>query len=168
VLDPESGEITEQRFAADRDELAAWARGWQDRVAAVALEATSGWRWIWRELQAAGIEVRLCDPGQALALKGRRRRPKTDRLDARWMALLLAKEMLPNAWLAPDDIQRLRDQTRLRQALRDDRTRWAQQLHAVLAHEGWPCARSKLLIRQGRKYRGSFDSRRRGQIRVAG
>jgi transposase len=157
VLDPHSGEIVEARFAASSDELAAWARQWRDRVAAVAIEATNGWRWICRELQRAGLEVRLCDPGQALALKGRKRRAKTDRLDARWMALLLAKEMLPSAWLPPDDIQRLRDQTRLRQALRHDRTRWAQRLHAVLAHEGWPCARSKLLTRHGRRWAASLE-----------
>ncbi len=41
--------------------------------------------------------------------------------------MLLAREMLPEAWLAPEDIQRLRDKTRLRKALTDDHTRWAQR-----------------------------------------
>src|SRR3954470_8478133 len=71
------------------------------------------WRWVARELQARSIEVRLCDPGQASALQGKRKRPKTDRLDARWLVLLLARELLPDAWLAPEDIQRLRDQMEL-------------------------------------------------------
>ena len=31
------------------------------------------------------------------ALGGSKRRPKTDRLDAAWLARLLAKEMLPEA-----------------------------------------------------------------------
>ena len=115
------------------------------RLDAVAIEATTGWRWVARELQERGIEVRLTDPGQASALQGRRKRPKTDRLDARWLVLLLAREMLPEAWLAPEEIQRLRDQTRLRKALADDHTRWAQRLHALLVHEGWPCSRGSLL-----------------------
>jgi transposase len=108
-------------------------------------------------MNLAWFEVRLADPGQAAALKGRRRRAKTDRLDARWMVLLLAKEMLPQAWLAPEDIQRLRDQTRLRQALRHDRTRWAQRLHAVLAHEGVACSRSRLLKPAGRSWLDALE-----------
>src|SRR3954452_25099946 len=66
--------------------------------------------------------------------------------------MLLAREMLPEAWLAPEEIQRLRDKTRLRKALIDDHTRWAQRLHAVLVHEGWPCARGSLLTAAGRRW----------------
>jgi transposase len=60
--------------------------------------------------------------------------------------------MLPQSWLPPEEIQRLRDLTRLRQMLRHDRTRWAQRLHALLAHEGWPCSRSQLLSTKGRRW----------------
>src|SRR6266852_418885 len=95
VLDSESGEVVEERFSADRDSLAQWAEPWRGRVAAVAIEATTGWRWVWRELVANGFEVRLAEPVQTRALLGRRRSAKTDRLDARWLARLLAKEMLP-------------------------------------------------------------------------
>jgi transposase len=148
TLDPSSGELTEARLPATREALA----GWDGRLAAVAIEATCGWRWVARELQAAGVEVRLAEPVQARALKGRKRQAKTDKLDARWLATLLAKEMLPTSWLPPQDIQRLRDLTRLRQALRHDRTRWAQRLHAILLHEGWPCSRSQLLMPNGRRW----------------
>jgi transposase len=65
---------------------------------------------------------------------------------------LLAREMLPEAWLAPEEIQRLRDKTRLRKALADDHTRWAQRLHALLVHEGWPCSRGSLLTPSGRRW----------------
>src|SRR3954454_5510036 len=66
--------------------------------------------------------------------------------------MLLGLEMLPEAWLAPEEIQRLRDRTRLRKALTDDHTRWAQRLHAVLVHEGWPCQRGSLLTVGGRRW----------------
>ena len=101
VLDPDSGEVVEKRFAADRDSLARWAEQWQGRVAAVAIEATTGWRWVWRELVADGFDVCLAEPVQTRALLGRRRSAKTDRLDARWLARLLAKEMLPQSWIPP-------------------------------------------------------------------
>src|SRR5207247_8443054 len=57
----------------------------------VAIEATTGWRWVWRELVALGFEVRLAEPLQARALLGRRRSAKTDRLDARWLAQLVGQ-----------------------------------------------------------------------------
>jgi transposase len=152
TLDPSSGELAEARLPATREALAGWLAEWDGRLAAVAIEATCGWRWVARELQAAGVEVRLAEPVQARALKGKKRQAKTDRLDARWLATLLAKEMLPTSWLPPEDIQRLRDLTRLRQALRHDRTRWAQRLHAILLHEGWPCSRSQLLTPNGHRW----------------
>lgn len=93
VLDPESGEVLEARFSADRESLARWTEEWRGRVSAVAIEATTGWRWVWRELVSHGFDVRLAEPVQARGLLGRRRSAKTDRLDARWLARLLAKEM---------------------------------------------------------------------------
>jgi transposase len=152
VLDPAGGEIAEERFKASREALVAWLQKWDGKLEAVALEATTGWRWVARELQSRGIAVRLTDPGQASALQGQRKRAKTDRLDARWLVMLLAREMLPEAWLAPEEIQRLRDTTRLRKALADDHTRWAQRLHAILVHEGWACSRGSLLTAGGRRW----------------
>ena len=153
VLEPASGEFAEERFSG-REGLADWAMRWRGRVGTVVIEATTGWRWVARELQAAGFEVHLADPGQAKALRGKKRKPKTDRLDARWLCLLLARELLAEceAWLAPVEIQELRDRTRLRKALADERTRWAQRLHALLTQEGWPCERARLLTATGRRW----------------
>lgn len=153
VLDRSSGEFVEERFSG-REGLAGWAMRWRGRVGAVVIEATTGWRWVARELQAAGFEVRLADPGQAKALRGKKRKAKTDRLDARWLCLLLARELLVEceAWLPPAEIQELRDRTRLRKALADERTRWAQRLHALLTQEGWPCERARLLTATGRRW----------------
>src|SRR4051794_25660362 len=95
VLNRANGEIVQERFAASREELAAWIEKWEGQLDAVAIEATTGWRWVARELQARGIDVRLTDAGQASALQGARKRPKNDRLDARWLVMLLAREMLP-------------------------------------------------------------------------
>jgi len=89
---------------------------------------------------------------QARGLLGRRRSAKTDRLDARWLARLLAKEMLPESWIPPEEIQRLRDRTRLRKALAEDRRRWGQRLHAFLLHEGWPCSKARLLTPEGMRW----------------
>src|SRR3954467_4621409 len=100
VLNPDNGEIVQHRFAASREALVGWIEERAGSLSVVAIQATTGWRWVARELQARGIEVRLCDPGQASALQGNRKRPKTDRLDARWLVLLLAPEPLPHPRVA--------------------------------------------------------------------
>src|SRR5918994_5620962 len=127
VLDLESGTLGERRFPASQQALEEWAAPYGGRLAAVAVEATSGWRWVVARLQALGFQVQLVDPGRASALKGRRRGPKTDRLDARWLVELLARELAPESWIPPEEIQRLRDRTRLRKTLADERRRLLTQ-----------------------------------------
>jgi transposase len=166
VFDPGSGEVVEKRFSADRESLERWADEWRGRVVAVAIEATTGWRWVWRELSARGFDVRLAEPIQARALLGRRRSAKTDRLDARWLARLLAKEMLPESWIPPEEIQRLRDRTRLRKALAEDQRRWGQRLHAFLLHEGWPCAKGRLLTPEGMRWAASLRLPEHARVHV--
>jgi transposase len=166
VLDPDSGELCESRFEPSRARLGDWAMQWQGKLAAVAIEATTGWRWVWRELAAQGFEVRLAEPVQTRALLGRRHSAKTDRLDARWLARLLAKEMLPQSWIPPAQIQELRDRTRLRKALAEDRRRWGQRLHAYLLHEGWPCSRSNLLRPPGLRWAAALKLPAQARLQV--
>jgi transposase len=75
VLDPATGEIVDARTPASREALRAWARPLMGSVAAVALEATSGWRWVWRELCALGLEVHLAEPAPARAQAQGQERP---------------------------------------------------------------------------------------------
>jgi transposase len=103
---------------------------------------------------------------QARGLLGRRRSAKTDRLDARWLARLLAREMLPESWIPPEEIQQLRDRTRLRKALAEDRRRWAQRVHAYLLHEGWPCSRSRLLSAEGLRWAAALRLPEHARLQV--
>src|SRR6266536_2072334 len=52
VFDPDSGEVVEERFSADREGLARWAEEWRGRGVAVAIEGTNGWRLVWRGVAA--------------------------------------------------------------------------------------------------------------------
>ena len=49
----------------------------------MALEATTGWRFVVEELERVGAEVHLAEPAEAAALKGKKKRAKTDWADAR-------------------------------------------------------------------------------------
>jgi len=152
ALESDSGDVSESRISADRPSLHAWVDGFEGRLERVAIEATTGWKWIARELQARGVQVLLLDPGEASAKKGKKRRPKTDRLDARFLLSLLAAGIAPEAWLPPKEIQELRALTRTRKALVDQRTAAAERVQALLFHEGWPCKRGRLLTRSGRQW----------------
>jgi transposase len=59
-------------------------------------------------------------------------RPKTDKLDAVWLAKLSERGMLRPSFIAPAPIRRLRDYTRLRADLTDERSRHQQRLEKLL------------------------------------
>jgi transposase len=158
ALERDSGDVSESRVSADRESLAAWVGGFQGRLERVAIEATTGWKWIANQLFALGVsEVVLVDPGEAAARKGKKRRAKTDRLDARFLLSLLATGTAPEAWLPPQEIQELRALTRTRKALVDQRTAAAERLQALLFHEGWPCQRGRLLTGSGRRWVAALE-----------
>jgi hypothetical protein len=50
----------------------------------------------------------------------------------------------------------LSDRPRLRKTLAEDQRRWGQWLHAFLLHEGWPCAKSRLLTPEGMRWVASL------------
>jgi transposase len=55
-------------------------------------------------------------------VKQARGRPKTDRLDAVWLAKLIERGMLRPSFVPPTEIRNLRDCTRLRTDLTRERT----------------------------------------------
>ena len=59
-------------------------------------------------------------------------RPKTDKLDAVWLAKLTEKGLLRPSFVPPAEIRRLRDHTRLRVDLTRERTRYWQRLEKLL------------------------------------
>ena len=61
----------------------------------VAVEACTGWLFVCDALVASGAVAHLAEPVETRALRGRKRRAKTDREDARWLRELLAEGRLP-------------------------------------------------------------------------
>src|ERR1700728_2289721 len=101
-----------------------------DRVELVVMEATSDYWRIWFYLlEAAGLSVQLANPAHARQLAGR---PKTDRLDAQWIARLAEMGLLRPSFVPPPEIRALRDLTRTRLQLVRDRTREWQRLEKLL------------------------------------
>jgi transposase len=96
----------------------------------VTLEATSDYWRIWfYVLEAAGLRVQLVN---ARDVKNAPGRPKTDKLDAVWLAKLTERGMLRPSFVPSAEIRQLRDYTRLRTDLTRERTRHWSRLEKLL------------------------------------
>jgi transposase len=157
ILDTTTGETRRGQLSpASRLEVRAWLAQIHGQPAAFALEATTGWRYLVKELERAGCVAHLAEPADTRALRGPKRRAKTDRTDARHLRELLRAGTLPESWIPPAHVADARTQVRLRHALVGDRTGWYQRIHAVLFHHGLP-DRSGLLTTDGRAWLASID-----------
>jgi transposase len=96
----------------------------------VVVESTSDyWRPFVYLLQAHGLPVWLVNARDVKQVPGR---PKTDKLDAVWLCKLNERGMLRPSFIPPEEIRRLRDLTRLRADLTEERTRHKQRLEKLL------------------------------------
>ena len=99
-------------------------------VEKVTVESTSDYWRIWYYLlEAAGLDVQLVNARDVKNVPGR---PKTDKLDAVWLAKLTEKGLLRPSFVPPAPIRQLRDYTRLRVDLTRERTRYWQRLEKLL------------------------------------
>jgi transposase len=99
-------------------------------VTRVVMEATSDyWKAPFYLLEAQGLEVWLVNAREVKHLPGR---PKTDKLDAVWLAKLAERGMLRPSFVPPAPIRRLRDLTRYRADLVAVRTAEKQRVEKLL------------------------------------
>ena len=115
---------------------------------AIAVEAIGHYSWIVDEMESAGHRPKLAN-----ALEAKRRKAltkKTDKLDARGLAILLRNGTLPEVWIPPRELRDQRELLRLRIFLVHLRTRVNNRIPSQRAG-----ARSGSVRR-----RSSFETRR--------
>jgi transposase len=99
-------------------------------VTRVVMEATSDyWKAPFYLLEAHGFETWLVNARDVKHLPGR---PKTDRLDAVWLAKVAERQMLRPSFVPPPAIRRLRDVARYRADLVAVRTAEKQRVEKLL------------------------------------
>ena len=109
-------------------ELVAWLRQWH--VQRVVMESTSSyWKGVYYLLEAEGFQCWLVNAREVKNVPGR---AKTDRADAVWLAKVAERGMCRPSLVQPPEIRRLRDLTRYRRALVQDRTREQQRVEKLL------------------------------------
>ena len=96
----------------------------------VILESTSDyWRPFYYLLEAAGLTVWLVNAAQAKNVPGR---PKTDKIDAVWLAKLAERSMVSPSLVPTEPMRQVRDLARARFDLVEDRARVKQRIEKLL------------------------------------
>ena len=134
-------------------EMVAWLRHWG--VQRAVMESTSTyWKGVYYLLEAEGFECWLVNAREVKNVPGR---AKTDRADAIWLAKVAERGMCRPSLVHPAEIRRLRDLTRYRRALVQDRTREQQRIEKLL--EGRPDQDLIGAVGTARRHRASDDGR---------
>ncbi len=106
--------------------LAAWMEHHQVRQ--VAMESTGVyWRPVWNVLEGR-FEVKLANAQHIRNLPGK----KTDRKDGEWIAKLLQHDLVPASFVPPTPIRELRDLSRSRTRLVEERAAVANRIQRIL------------------------------------
>ena len=169
ALDTVTGELWRGQLDSTPAAVGDWAARFPEREVHVAVEACTGWLFVCRALEDAGAVAHLAEPVETSALRGRKRRAKTDRADAKWLRQLLCEGRLPESWCPPEHVRQWRSRARLRNTLLAERTSWIQRIRATLYHHGVDGAPDDLRTLAGRQFLAELelplDARER--VRVA-
>ncbi len=137
-LDTDTGEVSRSRIVqADRSGVRRFLARLGGRELEVALEATTGWRFVVEELRRVGAGCISRSGGdERVAGEQAAREERSGGLEA--SAGAVDGRRLPECWIAPDHLLDLRARVRLSHTLVDERGEWQQRMQAVLYHHGFP------------------------------
>jgi len=127
--DPEIEEAVFGTFTQDLERLREWLR--KHRVKHVAMESTGVyWIPVWNILETSRpkLNLLLVNPATVRALQGN----KTDRIDARRIAEFLQYGLLRGSFIPPQPIRHLRELTRMRVHIQQDRNRVVNRIARLL------------------------------------
>jgi transposase len=113
------------------------------------IESMNGARFVHDRLEEHGWDVLIAD---ATKVKGLAPLAcKTDKIDARVLATLSARDLVPEIWLPDPAVRRERELARFRLHLVRHRTTLKNRIHAALVTFGHPCPVSDLFGHAGRE-----------------
>jgi transposase len=155
VLD-ESGEVLDQRRLnhTSSEELTKYFNQFP-KDTQVIMEPTCGWNWLSDQIFDLGLEVVLAHPLKVRLIA--ESQIKTDKVDALVLAQLHRTGFLPQAYLAPPEIRKLRDLFRCRCGLVRMRTALKLQIHALLDRLGIFHNFSDLFGKTGRTFLDNLE-----------
>ncbi|MDQ5835066.1 MAG: IS110 family transposase [Actinomycetota bacterium] len=130
------------------------------------IESMTGARFVHDQLEQLGWDVLIADAQKVKGLA-----PlacKTDKIDARVLAVLSQRDLVPAIWLPDPRVRREREQARFRLHLVKHRSMLKQRIHSTMITFGKPCPVTDLFGVAGRKlldelevpqpWRGTIDA----------
>ena len=97
----------------------------------IAIESVGNWYWMVEAMEKAGHQPILVNPRKAKLLMGHIN--KTDKLDAKGLAMLNLNGSLPAVWIPPAELRDLRELSRMRMSMVEVRTKFKNRIHATLS-----------------------------------
>ena len=126
VIEPQRVEHKKEEFRSFLETLPGRSR--------IAVETVGNWYWLINEMEKAGHRPLLVHAGKAKLMMGQIN--KTDKLDARGLAILARNGTLPAVWIPPGELRDQRELPRMRMAMSQVRTKFKNRIHAVFAKYG--------------------------------
>lgn len=123
--------------------------------AQVVLEACGLWPYVHDLVESQGVSVSLAHPQRVKAIA--HAKVKTDKVDARTLAHLLRADLIPESYIPPREIRKLRELLRGRYAWTQLRTRCKNRIHGLLAKRGYLAPVADLFGKKGRQWVESLD-----------
>lgn len=140
----QSGKERLSTFALNK--LAEFLKGLR-RTDRLAVEATGNTRWFLAQVKVLVERVVVVNTNQFEVI--RKSVKKTDRNDARALALFLSKEMLPEARMKSEQASEINSLAQTRDKLVKLRTTLVNKLHALMRGRGMASRKSQFLSRKG-------------------
>lgn len=97
----------------------------------IALESVGNWYWMVEAMEKGGHQPILVHPRKAKLLMGLIN--KTDKLDAKGLAMLNLNGSLPAVWIPPAELRDQRELSRMRMSMVAVRTKFKNRIQATLA-----------------------------------
>ncbi len=130
----EAGEIIPaQRVEHDRESYRSFLQSLPP-ASQIAVESVGNWYWMVDEMEKAGHVPALTHPAKAKLMMGQLN--KTDKLDARGLAVLYRNGTLPAVWIPPGELRDRRELPRMRMTMSQVRTRFKNRIHSTFAKYG--------------------------------
>lgn len=155
VLDAGGGLVAEFRAQPDADGLRVLARRFSDTEVRGVVESMTGARFVHDTLEGQGWVVEVADAARVKALAPLT--AKTDRIDARVLAELSRRDLIPAIWLPSPGVRGMRELARFRLHLVRHRTALKNRIHSSLITWGIPVVSSDLFGAGGREFLGGLN-----------
>lgn len=148
VLDEDGATVEALAVHPDADALGTLARRFGPAVTAT-VESMNGARFVHDELEGHGWDVRIADAAKVKGLAPLA--AKTDEIDARVLAILAWRDLVPAVWLVHPAVRAERERARYRLYLVRHRTSIKNRVHATLITFGHDVPVSDLFGVRGRE-----------------